>query len=270
MTGADASGSSDSAARQWNDALSRWGIPAHIIEQAPASPWVHAPAMFRSGLDDPSDTPSMQVARQALQPEPGTVLDVGCGGGRSSLPLAPDATAFVGVDHQQAMLDQFVAAADERHVRADTVLGSWPEAADRTPMADVVVCHHVVYNVGDIKPFLRALDDHARRLVVVEMTAVHPQSSLAPLWRHFWNLERPADPDADRFVQVVQALGHQPTVIRWQRDERPAPITDEQLVANLRQRLCLTADRDREIADVIGATPLLSSDEVVTVAWHPR
>ena len=102
------------------------------------------------------------------------------------------------------------------------------------------------------------------------MTALHPQSSLAALWRHFWNLDRPSGPDADSFVRVVRSLGHQPAVSRWQRDERPAPITNEQLVANLRQRLCLTAGRDREIADVIGASPLLSSDEVVTVAWHPR
>lgn len=259
-----------SASRGWNEALMAWGIPDHILVQAPTSPWVHAPAMFRSGTDDPAHTPSMQVARQALQAGPtstGTVLDIGCGGGRSSLPLAPEATSVIGVDHQPAMLDQFVAAAAARGIDALTVLGSWPEAAERTPSADVVVCHHVVYNVGDIQPFLRALDTHARRRVVVEMTAVHPQSSLAPLWKHFWNLDRPTHPDADDFVEVVAEVGHRPNVVRWRRDQRPAPLPTDELVANVRQRLCLTADRDAEIAQQIGSTGLLSADEVVTVSW---
>ncbi|MGD9995638.1 MAG: class I SAM-dependent methyltransferase [Ilumatobacteraceae bacterium] len=258
------------AARRWNESLQQWGIPQHILEQAPTSPWVHAPAMFRSGVDDPSDTPSMRRARSALRAlGGGTVLDVGCGGGRSSLPLAPDATSVIGVDHQPAMLEQFSEAARTRGVEAQTVLGHWPAVAGDTPVADVAVCHHVVYNVGDIEPFVRELDAHARVLVVVELTSVHPQSSLGPLWRRFWDLDRPSSPTADDFVAVVRDLGHDPLVDRWRRDERPAPMTTAERVANLRVRLCLPADRDPEIEAEIAATPLLSPDDVVTVSWSP-
>src|SRR6478752_7145999 len=105
----------------------------------------------------------------------GTLLDVGCGGGRSSLPLGAAATAVVGVDVQDAMLEQFAAAAVRRGIAATTVAGRWPDVAPAVDPADVVVCHHVAYNVPDIAPFLAALDDHARRGVVVEVTAVHPQ-----------------------------------------------------------------------------------------------
>jgi SAM-dependent methyltransferase len=263
---------SDDAARRWRASLDQWGIPAHIIEQAPVNPWVHATAMFRSGPDDPADTPSMTAARRALDHPPGragTVLDVGCGGGRSSLPLVPEATFVIGVDHQQEMLDQFHSAGAARGVGVSTVLGSWPSVAEECPVADVVVCHHVVYNVGDIGPFVQALDAHARQLVVVELTAVHPQSSLAPLWRHFWNLERPSEPNAESLVEVVRELGHDPGVQRWQRAERSAPMEPADLVANVRQRLCLTADRDAEISGLLGLAPRLAADEVVTISWSP-
>ncbi len=262
---------SPSAAARWNTALAEWGIPAHIIDQAPASPWVHAPTMFRSGTDDAADTPSMELAREALlQPGSAHVLDVGCGGGRSSLPLAPAARLITGVDHQQRMLDQFAEAGAERGVEIRTVLGAWPDVADQCATADVVVCHHVVYNVGDIIAFVQALTDHATAMVVVELTAVHPQSSLSPMWLHFWNLERPTEPTADSFADVVRELGYEPTVEHWNRAARPAPISDADLVANIRQRLCLQAERDAEIAELLGRTPRLTADEVVTVAWRPR
>jgi hypothetical protein len=60
------------------------------------------------------------------------------------------------------------------------VLGRWPDVAPSTPNTDVVVCHHVVCNVGDLAPFLAALDDHAERRVAVELTEHHPQSELSP------------------------------------------------------------------------------------------
>jgi SAM-dependent methyltransferase len=268
----DTSETSD-AVHRWTASLDDWGIPAYILDQAPANPWVHAPAMFRSSADDPTDTPSMREARAALiapKQTDVTVLDVGCGGGRSSLPLVPEATFVTGIDHEQRMLDQFLEAAAARGVGASAVLGRWPDVADDIPVADVVVCHHVVYNAGDIGRFVRALDSHARQRVVVELTALHPQSSLAPLWKHFWQLERPTEPNAASFVDVVrEVVSLEPTVTRWQRAQRPAPIARADLVANVRQRLCLPAERDDEIAALLGHAPRLSADEVVTVAWRP-
>ena len=43
-------------------------------------------------------------------------MDVGCGGGRSSLPLAPRATRIVGVDENPALLARFGQAAEEAGV----------------------------------------------------------------------------------------------------------------------------------------------------------
>jgi hypothetical protein len=46
--------------------------------------------------------------------------------------------------------------------------------AEHPPVADVVVCHPVAYNVSDLAPFAQRLTDHARAGVVMELTAQHP------------------------------------------------------------------------------------------------
>jgi SAM-dependent methyltransferase len=259
------------AATRWRDALERWGIPQHILDAAPSNPWVHPVAMFAARGDDPDDTPSMLAVATALDDigGRGVVLDVGCGGGRSSLPLAGRLRAVVGVDQQPAMLDQFTDAAAERGIPCTTIQGRWPDAAAGAPVTDVAVCHHVAYNVGDIVPFLEALERHARTAVVVELTARHPQHPLNAAWQHFWSVTRPDEPSADLFAAVVRELGREPTLVRWRRAERRAPVPDAELVAHVRQRLCLAADRDPEIAEFLGANPRLASDEVCTVSWRP-
>jgi SAM-dependent methyltransferase len=223
--------------------------------------------MFRSSEDDPSRTPSM-LAAAVLLGTGGTVLDVGCGGGRSSLPLGALAHHVTGVDEQADMLAQFTEAAAARGIPSDTVLGRWPDVATLAPTVDVVVCHHVAYNIGAIAPFVRALSDHARAGVVVELTSRHPQSSFNELWQRFWGLERPIEPTSDLFIDVVRELGCTPTVATAARTARPSPLDRSEMLAFVRQRLCLTADRDAEIDALLGSTPLLSADAIVTVSWR--
>lgn len=256
------------AARRWADQLVGWGIPDEILDQAPESPWFHDPRRF--AVDDTIDRngTSARWAREVLPPVGGTVLDVGCGGGRSAVPLVPPATELIGVDSSGAMLDRFVAAAGAAGVARRTVHGEWPEVAGHTPAADVVVCHHVVYNVGDIVPFLVALTDHARLAVVVELPTAHPMSSWAPAWEHFWGLARPDGPTADGFVDVLRELGCDPEVSVGRRSALPAAASDPDLfVSTTRRRLCLPADRDDEIAEWIAEHPPPFTDQVATVRW---
>lgn len=267
-------------ARRWAEALATWAVPDRILRQAPAAPWAHPPERFRV---DPAalraataaDTPSQRAARDALAGG-GTVLDVGCGGGGSSLPLAGRGlTAVVGVDEQAAMLAQFAEAAEALGVPHTEVQGRWPDVAHLVPVVDVVVCHHVAYNVAPIVPFLRALTGRARRRVVVELPDHHPMTPLTPLWRHFWDLDRPTEPSSSLFVEVVRSLGVEAHVTRW--DRPPSPRSgggaaggppDPAHVASVRQRLCLTADRDPEVAAVLAAGPPAATLGLTTVWWE--
>src|ERR671927_27146 len=74
------------------------------------------------------------------------------------------------------------------------VRGNWPDVAEQTDDADVVVCHHVFYNVPDLVPFAQALTRHARRRVVVELTDQHPLVATRDLWLHFHGIDRPSGP----------------------------------------------------------------------------
>jgi len=151
------------AAERWREALAAWAIPAPILAAAPEPPWGFPLTLFahRVAALMSTPTPSVRRAREAL-PEGGVVLDVGCGAGAGSVPLAPNAGHLIGVDPSPDLLGAFRERGTARGATVATIMGTWPDAADRTPTADVVVCHHVFYNVPDLAPFARRLTDHAR------------------------------------------------------------------------------------------------------------
>jgi SAM-dependent methyltransferase len=255
------------AATHWAASLSAWGIPPEILEQAPQSPWIHPVALFAAAQDEP-DTPSHCRAREALPPS-GSVLDVGCGGGRAALAVAPPAVRVVGVDQQQGMLDSFAAAAGSRGLDHVEVLGDWPDVADATPQADVVVCHHVAYNVSALAPFARALTAKARRRVVVELPVRHPLTRMAPLWQRFWALDRPAGPTADDAAAVLREAGLDVRLADW---DDPAPSRETRLdpaeqVRFTRIRLCLPQDRDDEVAAALADLGPAGPRRLATIWW---
>lgn len=233
---------------QWRDDLESWAIPDEILSQATEPPWIHPVAMFT--VDDSIvDSLSHGRARAAVPPD-GSVLDVGSGGGRAALALVPPAGSVVGVDQQQGMLDAFAEAARRRGVRSREYLGQWPDVADDVPMCDVVVCHHVAFNVGRIGPFLQALDAHALKRVVLELPMQHPTSSMNPLWKRFWDLDRPTRPTATDLWAITRGLGFDAHLEQWDDPtwgQRVALPTEER-VRFARIRLCLTEDRDAEVA----------------------
>jgi SAM-dependent methyltransferase len=190
------------ALARWREQLDGWAIPEEILAAAPESPWAFPVGLFRSRARRAGSRPATPSNREAARslPPGGSVLDVGAGGGAASLPLAGVAGRLVAVDESADMVAAFLAAAEAAGVPASGVEGRWPEVAGRVAPADVVVCHHVLYNVADLAPFADALTGHARRRVVAELTERHPLVGLAPLWRRFHGLERPSGPGADDAV----------------------------------------------------------------------
>ena len=277
MPAADPAGAADpavprGAARRWSARLAAWSIPRDILVSAPRSPWHFPPDLFRAHPGRAPDTPSTGLARAALPPAGGTVLDVGCGGGRAGLALAPPASLVTGLDRDAGMLAGFAAEAAGRGVGCETVRGEWPAVAPDVEPADVVVCHHVVYNVSELAAFALALHGRARRRVVVELRKEHPLVPLAPLWRQFWNLDRPAGPTADDAVAVLREAGLPARQVCWQEPpeaSRLAGMPFDRQVEITRIRLCLPAERDGEVAAALRAQGPPAPREVVTVWWDP-
>ena len=252
------------AAQKWAADLSEWSIPENIMAQAPESPWIHPPAMFALPTEIP-DSPSHQRAREAM-PAGGSVLDIGCGGGIAAFAIAPPAGTVIGVDHQPEMLTMFAQSAVNKSFDHNEVLGDWPNVSTQTPLADVVTCHHVAYNVADIEPFLAALDSHATKRVVLELPQQHPLSSMRNAWKHFWNLERPVNPTPQDLIEVLAQMGIEANLELWQGPKlRPLAIEDD--VRFLRIRLCLDGSKDVAIRKYLESQQPVESRALATVWW---
>jgi len=240
-----------SATERWAELLNGWAIPDQILAMAATSPWEHAVATFEVA-DLPDRTLLSARVAGDIVPPGGSVLDVGCGGGRAATALVPPASHVIGVDANAEMLDAFATAARRLGASSETIFGTWPVAEAKTPPADVVVCHHVAYNVAAIKPFVAALIAHARVGVVVVLPVVHPMSCWNRAWAHFWKLERPVGPTSDDFVAVLDGLGVRAE--RWEMDRpdqsRPA-VGPRARAADACRRLCLDPNRLDEVMEYL-------------------
>lgn len=135
---------------------------------AERDPWRKRAGRFATYSNRQLDgDPLFDRLRAMVRPED-TVLDVGAGAGRYAALLAPLVRRVVAVEPSPAMrqhLAERLAASTIENV--SIVAAAWPEAA--VEAADVVLCSHVVYGVREIAPFMRALDDHARRVCLVSL-----------------------------------------------------------------------------------------------------
>lgn len=263
------------AGEHWRTQLLAWAIPDDIVAQAEVPPWAHDPASF--AVDETLDpaNPIFELARELLPPQGGSVMDVGCGGGRSSLPLVPRANRLVGVDENPAMLARFAQAAEEDGVDFAEIQGRWPDVVFAPEVAgeplrpcDVVVCHHVFFNVPDLEPFVVALTAMARLGVVVVLPTHHPLSAWNEAWKYFWNLDRPTGPTSGDAIAVLRALGIEPEIVVVPRPSMSRRAEDPQdLVVSARRRLCLPASRDAEIARWLQVHPPQFMNEVVVLRW---
>lgn len=265
---------------RWQSDLASWAIPEPIMAAAGQSPWVLPRAVFARRADRltaaPSG-PSFERAWAALDP-PGTVLDVGSGAGAACLPLLPRCTGLTAVDAEPDMLELLAERAAAAGLTPRLVTGRWPDAAEQAGQADVVTCHHVSFNVPDIVPFVAALTSAARRLVVLEMTLVHPLTHLSPLWLRFHGLARPTAPTADDLLAILAAMGIRAQAERSARPGGRDYGSLEELAEVTRRRLCLPPERAAEVAEALvesGVDPQRPLElgsagrDVMTIWWAP-
>lgn len=254
-----------SAAERWAAELAAWRIPDEILAAAPESPFGFPVHLFRVDPAAPSqETPSRSSALAAL-PAGGSVLDVGCGGGAASLALVPPAGFVCGVDSSAEMLAEFAAGADRRSVKHQEVRALWPDEPGSAPVADVVVCHHLFYNIPDLPALALALTSHARRRVVVELTARHPLTETAPLWWRFHRLRRPEGPTAALAGEVLAEAGLDVHTESFQGP--PRQLEPAAMVEFTRRRLCLPASFDEQIAEALADVDPQAPRDLVAFWW---
>jgi SAM-dependent methyltransferase len=264
---------------KWRADLAAWAIPESIAAGITDSPWVLPRQVFARRADRLTRKPggtSYEREREALAPA-GTVLDIGSGAGAACLPLAPLATTVTAVDTERGMLTLLAERAAKAGLDLRTVHGGWPDVAHQVAPADLVTCHHVVYNVPEVLPFLTALTRHARRRVVVELTAAHPLTSLNSLWLRFHGLRRPTAPTAADLLAILAEAGVSAGHTEWSRPAEADYAGFDELVDITRRRLCLPADRASEVEAALldlGSSRERPGDlgssgrDVVTIWWE--
>jgi SAM-dependent methyltransferase len=266
------------AVELWDAAIAEWRLPESCVSAAgQASP--HSDVAFSDRMTSEeirADTPSLALAREALG-HGGTVLDVGCGAGSASLALARrsaqarrcGATAVgrvVGVDARRDMLKAFAAHADRLGVQHTEIHGDWPGMSACAPVADIVVCHHVLYYVSALAPFVHALTAHAHRRVVLEIPEQHPTVRLRPLWQRFHGLDRPSGPNAGDAVRALRQLGLAVQIHPWTPDG-PTRSGDADFAAHICSTLCLPPDRQAEVREMLLALDLGRTLPMATLWW---
>ncbi len=271
----------DALLRRWREDLAAWVIPDEILSSVTESPWVLPGQVFARRADQVAAAPagpSFERAWAALDP-PGSVLDVGTGAGAACLPLLPRTTALTAVDADEPMLGLLAERTAARGLAGDhvrLVAGRWPDVGPEVPAADVVTCHHVLYNVAGLAPFVTALTAHARRLVVVETAWTHPLTSLNELWRRFHGLRRPDRPSGADLLAILPAMGLRIGHARWRRPAGPDYASFAELTDVTRRRLCLPPGRAGDVAAALtglGADPEHPQDygssgrDVLTIWW---
>jgi len=270
------------AEQRWARALGKWAIPPDILNAAPEDPWGFPVERFAGRADravrQRSGISFEQAERfiAAAGSPAVTVLDVGAGVGAASLPHAGECSAITALDVDREMLTAFAQRADAMGVAHREVLGSWPQDAPDAGTHDVVLCHHVAYNVAEIGPFLRGLTGQARVGVVLELPPAHPLTWMSPLWEHFYGLVRPTTPTVHDLLTILTLQGvGELRAERWPRFDPVKPDgsgqeSPQDRAALVARRLCLSRDRIPEVAaaldDLTGTDPN-NFREVVTVSW---
>jgi SAM-dependent methyltransferase len=237
-----------SAAESWRRQLDEWRIPDELLKAVPDSPYGWPQHLWKrraeQALESDHASPTLAVVRKLVAA--GSVLDVGAGTGRASLPLVRDGYLVTMVEPNPTMLETLSELKGEQ--RFQIVRGRWPEAKDQVAPHDVVLSAHVVYDVADIAPFLRALHDAAVLGVVLELTSAHPWVDLGPLYKELHNLDRPTGPTVEDLALVVdEVVGAEPTIERWSRETDMVFETVEEAVEFSARRLVLPRHRWNEL-----------------------
>lgn len=241
-----------SAAERWRRELAAWALPADLLASVDRSPYAWPAKVFADTARRRPDPVTGPLVRSLL-PASGSLLDVGAGTGRLSLPVAQEGRRVVAIEPNDAMADELERLGARCSAPVTVVRRRWPEAAAAAGRHDVVLTANVVYDVGDIAPFLETLQGSATRAVVLELTRRHPWHGLRGYYRTLHGVHLPDGPTVDDLVAVVaEILGLVPQRRDWPSPRSPTFETRAALLELYRTRLCLPEDRSAELAELIG------------------
>ena len=170
--------------------------------------WDQRAAGFREGVQQRGgETAEVLGIISPFLTSSSTVLDVGAGVGRYTIPLAKQAARVTAVEPSTGMrgyLEEDARTAGLTNVTV--VLSAW-EAANVEP-CDIVLCSHVVYFISGIRAFLEKVRDNARGQVFMAIRTNQRDAALRELWEIVHKEPRVPEPGLmDLYPTLRQVLG---------------------------------------------------------------
>ena len=179
-----------------------------VAPQTENGRWDRMAKQFRM---DPRRELDANLAAVAALIQPGdSVLDIGGGAGRVSLPLARHCREVVDVEPSPGMCAEFAESAAEAGItNARTLQSAWPATGIS---GDVTLVFNVTYFVREIVPFVEALLAAARRRVIIGVWSVPPPNAAAELFKAAFGEEQELAPGHAELLAVLWEMGVLPDV----------------------------------------------------------
>ncbi len=148
---------------------------------------------------------TLDALRALVRPDD-TVLDIGAGGGRYSLPLALHAREVIAVEPSEGMREVLTEGMAEHGIDNIRVVdATWP--CEEALHAAVALISHVGYDIEDFGPFLDAMDKAAGRLCIAALLSRPPPSRADPFWEAVHGEPRDPLPALPEFLALQLARG---------------------------------------------------------------
>jgi SAM-dependent methyltransferase len=221
--------------------------------------WGKRAKTYRQALHERADEdPFLLRVRRDVTRET-TALDVGAGTGRHTLALAPHVARVVAVDPSPAMLGLLREDVEaQKLTNVETIASGWLEA--EVEAADVVLCSHVLYPIGDPVPFIRKLDASAMQRVYIYLR-VDPLPTDIGLWSEFHGVALQAQPGHLDLIGLLAQIGIAADVEVVEHRFTWTFADLDEAVTQLRNSLCLRED------DASATAKLRTQLEARLVRW---
>ena len=213
-------------------------------------------------LPDYND-PTLSFLLSSLLPQ-SSVLDLGGGAGRLSIPLAQNNYVVTIIDSSKAM----IRAADKHanHLKLNNVKtfhSTWEEYKNEN--FDHIICAHVMYGIYNIKNFILKMLSSVNSNVIIIMYDHSPQSHLADIWELYYSEKRINLPGITELENVITELNLKYKL--YDIDEYNLPVFDDfdSLLNSVISQIFITPNKDNisKLSDILKNYMTIDKDQFV-------
>ena len=201
---------------------------------------------------DPETDPILQrIMNNVLTGE--TVVDVGAGGGRYTIPLSAVASRVIAVEPSAGMAGRLRANIEERNI--DNVVVEESTWEKSTASGDHVVCSGVLTPIAGAAGFIAKLAEAARRslVIMVRQSQMDARTHLATLWNLVYDEVRVPEPTALDCLNLMHQLGLSASLDLVEQSRTMMYANREDLRADLFQALMLPPNPEGDPATIVDA-----------------